>query len=194
MSERQQLALAALAWLTGFVALRRLGTVVPLLAMAVALSATLVAREPSTRDLLRLRPRAIILGLLAGAAQIAATYLLYPLCVRAWPPLTAEVRGLQALLFHGLPRLAVGTLVAAISICEEILFRGRLVGSSRTRVLLSAIFYAAVHATSGSAVLVALAFACGLYWGTLRAAGCSLWASIPCHVGWDLAIMVVAPL
>jgi membrane protease YdiL (CAAX protease family) len=193
MSRGTQVALAAFAWLAGFVFLRRFGTVLPLFAMAVALAAFLAGREGDTRARLRPGVKAIGVGLAAGAVQIAATYLLYPLCVRAWPPLAGEVRGLQGLLFHGQPRLAVAALVVSMSTAEEILFRGRLL-TSRRAVLPAAIFYAAVHATSGSAVLVALAFACGLFWGALRQATGSLWTSIVCHVAWDVAIMVVAPL
>ncbi|MHB8416485.1 MAG: CPBP family glutamic-type intramembrane protease [Myxococcales bacterium] len=187
------LLLAGFAWLTGFALLRRFGTVLPLFAMAL-LAAALALRHREARRVLRANGRAVAVGLAAAGVQIAATYLLYPLCVRAWPPLADEVRGLQALLFHGQGRLAVGALVATMSACEEILFRGRVLQDRPRRVVLAALLYAAAHATSGSPVLIALAFGCGLYWGALRAASGSLWTSIVCHVAWDLVVMVIAPL
>ncbi len=194
VSPGRQLAAAAFVWLVGFVLLRRFGTVLPLLAMAVALAAVVAWREPVTRRLLGPRHGAWGAGLLAAAFQIAATYLFHPACVRAWPPLAPEVHRLQGLLFHGQPRIAVGALVVAMSTCEEILFRGRLLEGPRDRVLLGAAFYAAVHATSASPLLVALAFLCGLYWGALRRSTGTLWASIACHVLWDVSVMVVWPL
>ena len=190
---------AGLAWIVGFALLRRWGSVLPLFAMALALAVAMVAWDSDTRRLLK--PELVPLASGGGAAivMIAATYLLYPLFARSWPPLRGEVHGLYQLLFRGQDRAGLAALVAAMSICEEILFRGWLLtpATRRSRVAqfaLVSLFYAAIHVMSGSALLVVLAFVCGLTWGLLRRLTDSLWTSIVCHVAWDLAIMVIAPL
>jgi uncharacterized protein len=190
--------IAGAIWLIGFVVLRAVGTTAVLQGGAVALSAWLLFTDAETRRLLAVRVIPLFAGILAGVAMIAATYVVYPLLVHRWPPLAAEVAKLEGLLFDHRNRLAVLAIVLPTSACEEILFRGRSlerVGQSPApSVALSALLYSAVHVSSGSAVLVAVAFACGLVWGFLRVGMGSLWCSIACHVSWDIAITVVHPL
>jgi membrane protease YdiL (CAAX protease family) len=195
------MALGAAAWLLGLALLRSWGSVLPLFGLALTLAVVIAATDATTRRLLAPRAAPLAIGAAAAGVMIAATYLLYPLCVRLWPPLGDEVRDLYGLLFgrlgHGLGRWAVGPVVAITAFCEEIIFRGRLLAghkASAARIVGSAAFYALVHITSGRPLLVALAFVCGLAWGFLRSLTDSLWTAGVCHVGWDLAIMVVAPL
>jgi hypothetical protein len=158
----------------------------------------MIAFDSETRRLLKLRPVPPAIGLAAGGVMIAATYLLFPLLAAVWPPLLGEVRSLYQLLFRGQGRAVLVLIVGTMSVCEEVLFRGWLLsGPSRgwiVRLAVASVFYASIHVMSGSALLVALAFVCGLAWGLLRALTDSLWASTVCHLAWDLAIMVVAPL
>jgi len=191
-------ALAIGVWLLGFFILRQTGSTLALQAGAVGLAAWLMFRDTETRALLEWRSGSFLTGLLAGAAMIAATYVLYPIALHAWPPLRSQVLSLESMLFEHKSRLAVVGVVLPTSICEEILFRGQALESVKQRPGLSlglaAILYAAAHAASGSVALVLVAFACGIAWGWLRRATGSLWSSIACHAAWDLVVMAVKPL
>ena len=125
-----------------------------------------------------------------------ATFLIFPLAVRLWPGLAAQVAELEALLLGSRGRWSAAGIVVPTSIAEEILFRGRWLDEPRLRSfpILAAAFYAAVHVTSSSPALVFAAFACGATWGVLRKATGSLWSSVICHVIWDLAVLVIWPL
>ncbi len=195
--------LAAPAWILGFIWLRKWGSLLPLFVMALVLAVALVAVDAETRRLLKPRPVTLAVGAVAGGVMIAATYLLYPLFARLWPPLGDEVRGLYQLLLRGHDRTALTGVVVTMSACEEIIFRGWLLtprstpraqGAAAIQLGLATLFYASIHVMSASPLLVAVAFLCGLVWGLLRTLTDTLWASIVCHVAWDLAIMVIAPL
>jgi len=54
--------------------------------------------------------------------------------------------------------------------------------------------YAAVHRGSGNIVLVAAAFACGLYWGVLYRRYRSVLLIATSHTVWDVLIFLVLPL
>lgn len=84
-------------------------------------------------------------------------------------------------------------LVAVIvaPVCEEILFRGYLLGRLRcmmpswVAVVVSAVFFAAAHsfaAKSGAIVLVAGTFAMGIVLGGARVASHSLWPAVVAHM------------
>jgi membrane protease YdiL (CAAX protease family) len=191
--------LSAPAWILGFLVLRFGGSVRPLFGMALVLAAGTVLADPETRRLLKPRPGPLAIGAAAGAVMIAATYLLYPLCVRLWTPLGGQVHDLYQLLFRGQDRAFLAVVVGTMSICEEILFRGWLLtptggGGRAARLVVASLFYASIHCMSGSPLLIALALVCGLVWGLLRNLTDSLWTSVVCHVTWDLAIMVISPL
>jgi membrane protease YdiL (CAAX protease family) len=191
-------ALAVIVWLLGFVVLRQTGSTLALQVGAVSLATWLMFKDTETRALLAWRTGPFLVGLLAGVAMIVSTYVLYPIALRYLPHLRTQVIDLETLLFEHKSRMAVLGVVLPTSVCEEILFRGRVLDSTKQRrglsVALAAIIYAAAHITSGSAALVFVAFACGVAWGWLRRTTGSLWSSIACHVAWDLAIMVFKPL
>ena len=100
--------------------------------------------------------------------------------------------------------------MVVVATCEEILFRGALAGKGQetgrvglhdlltwrglgTIVALAAC-YAAATLTLGSSLLVVCALLCGMAWGGLRVATCSLVAPIVAHIVWDLGIFLAWPL
>ncbi len=59
---------------------------------------------------------------------------------------------------------------------------------------MAAVVYALVHAPLGSSALAAVAFACGLAWGTLRDNTSSLVPSLVAHLLWDALVLFWLPL
>lgn len=196
------LVVAAAAWCAGFAWIGRGGTWLPLGGMAAAAAARLLARDPEARALLRPSLGALALGLTAGAVQVAVTIGLYGPAARLLPGLRAATRDLYAVLGaggYGAPALAA--LIGVIILAEEVVWRGTLLravpggrGRAAAGLLALSTLYALSHAPSGSPLLVLIAFACGAYWGALRLATGSLFASAVAHVLWDAAILLAWPL
>lgn len=99
------------------------------------------------------------------------------------------------------PRWVVVLLLAAvIAPCEEIFWRGYVQGALAFRFgdvrgwLMMAAAYALVHIWSGNFMLVAAAFACGLFWGYLLYRFKSLVPCLISHIIWDLVIFVYYPI
>jgi membrane protease YdiL (CAAX protease family) len=191
-------AAGALAWLLAFGWAGRGGTWLPLAGLAVPLSLWLLLRDGETRALLAPSWRTLGLGLAAGVAQVAATYLLYAPAARLLPGLAAGTRDLYALLAAGgLPRTLLAPLVLGVILAEEVVWRGALLsgdGRRWPRLLGFGALYAVVHAPSGSWLLVAVALACGLYWGALRLGTGSLFAAVVAHALWDAVVLFARPL
>jgi membrane protease YdiL (CAAX protease family) len=191
-------AIAAALWLAGFVILRRANTFLPLTVGAVSLAAVFLARDPALRATLTPSPRAILFGGAIGVAMIAATYPIYTAAATAWPALTQQTAALYALL--GPDRYSPAIAAALLSVTaasEEVIFRGRLLpagGASWLRCLIPTLVYALAHATSGSWLLIAVAFVCGFFWAAVRVLTGSLLAPVVVHVAWDLCILLLCPL
>jgi membrane protease YdiL (CAAX protease family) len=190
------LALGAVAWCAGFLWVGRGGSWLPLAMLALATAARLLAIDPATRALLRPGARPLAIGLLAGALQVAATSLLYGPAARLAPALRDATRHLYAVLGGvGLGSVGTAALVAAVVVAEETVWRGAALarGGWARLVGLSAL-YAACHAPSGSPLLVAIAFLCDLFWGSVRRAAGSTFAGVIAHLLWDAAILGAWPL
>jgi membrane protease YdiL (CAAX protease family) len=208
MSPRLDLPIAVLAWVVGFAWVGRAGSWLPLAALAVLAASRLVACDAGTRQLLRPRPAALVLGAGGGAVMVALTYALYWPMSAALPALPPATRALYDVLNAvGYRPVALAGLVLAVSACEEVVWRGRplaaaaaAAGSRRLtwtavgRVAVLAVLYGSAHLASGSLLLACLAAGCGLAWGLLRVTGRSLWPAIVTHAAWDLAILVAWPL
>lgn len=204
MSRRLDLPIAAIAWLAGFAWLGWRGSWGPTGVLAAICAARLLVADPATRRLLVPTSRAIALAALAAVAMIAATYAAYAVAARVFAGLLPATGTLYVVLHAGgYGRAALAAIIVAIAACEEIVWRGRLLGpdarpasrgAGAPRVVAVAILYGACHLTSGSLLLAFVAAACGACWGFLRVAGRSLWTSIVVHVGWDLAVLVLWPL
>jgi membrane protease YdiL (CAAX protease family) len=206
MSPRLDLPIAAAAWLLGFWWIGRAGTWTPLLVLAVAAAVRLVAGDPVTRRLLRPGWSGLVLGVAGAAGVVATTYGLFGPLGALFPGLTGATRDLYRVLnAAGSSRATLGAMVVIMSVCEEVVWRGRtlaagagdagrLDGPAVARVAVLALCYGAASLTSGSLVLFALSTGCGFAWGLLRVAGRSLWPAILAHAAWDLAVLVGCPL
>jgi len=207
MSPRLDLPIAVVSWLLGFAWVQVAGSWTPLALLAVLAAARLILGDPETRQLLRPRAGDLALGGAGAAVMIAGTYGLYRVLASAFPALPGATRSLYVVLnTGGFSAGALAALVALLSTCEEVAWRGRSLtsavpGDSRRRSLhpllrvgTVAVLYGGASLASGSLLLGALATACGLWWGLLRVAGRSLWPAIITHAAWDLAILVGWPL
>ncbi len=193
-----EIAVALAIWLTGFVILRATGSFLPLTVGAVSLAALFLARDRALRASLRLSLPTAGLALLLTAGMIGATYGGFALVGQVWAALDPQTVALYGLLRPDryAPAL-MAVLLASTAASEEVIFRGKLLsklGAGPKGVILSAGLYALAHLTGGSALLMALAFACGLFWGAIRRLTGSLMAAIVVHVLWDLCIMLLHPL
>lgn len=194
------LAAVALAlWNGAFAISAHVGIWGPIAAAALALDALCLILDPDLRRWRAPGLRDLAIGVAAAAAQIAATYLLFPIAARAWPGLTPRVADLYRLLGAGAGVLLAGP-TAFVAASEELVFRGALQAwltrsaPAWASVVGAAAVYSLCHVASGEIVLLGLAFACGAFWGALRAASGSLIPGILAHVAWDMAVMFVHPL
>jgi membrane protease YdiL (CAAX protease family) len=208
MSPRLDLPIAVACWLLGFAWVRLAGSWTPLAVLAALAAGRLALGDPGTRRLLRPSAGSLVLGAVGSVAMIGATYGLYRALVPLFPALPGATRGLYGLLNAGGYRPpALGALVVLLSLCEELVWRGRPLsdavaepgaglvrGGGVARVAAVALLYGAASLASGSLLLAALATCCGFGWGLLRVAGRSLWPAVLTHAAWDLAVLVVWPL
>jgi membrane protease YdiL (CAAX protease family) len=208
MSPRLDLPIAVACWLLGFAGVRITGSWTVLALLAALAAARLALGDLATRRLLRPDPRSLVLGAVGGVAMVGGTYGLYRLLVPHFPQLPAATRGLYGLLNAGGYRPpALAALVVLLSLCEELVWRGRplshaaaapgagvIDGRAVARVAGVALLYGMASLASGSFLLAALASGCGFAWGLLRVAGRSLWPAVLTHAAWDLAVLVAWPL
>lgn len=167
---------------------------------AIALgTAVLVLDREASRKVLVPSLQRILVGAAVGGVMAAATYLLYPLLTRIAPFIAADTARLYA-AFRA-PSLAIACLaIAPVILGEELVWRGvvqsalvRRLGSSGG-VALAAGVYALALAPVGSPILVLVALACGLTWGTLRAVTGSLVPTLVAHLLWDGLVLLWLPL
>jgi membrane protease YdiL (CAAX protease family) len=191
---------SVVVWLAAAALAGPLGILPAIGGAAVALGvAVLLFDRPAATALLRPGPRLVLLGAGAGGLMAAATYLLYPLLARLVPFVAADAARLFGALRAPTPLLAAVAIVPVI-IGEELVWRGVVQASLVRRlgvwkgVTMAAVVYALVHAPIGSSVLVAIAFSCGLAWGTLRATTASLVPSLVAHLLWDVLVLFWLPL
>jgi membrane protease YdiL (CAAX protease family) len=168
-------------------------------AAAVLMAAALAGSSAKWSDLLRPSAPRLAIGFGAAAALVVLSEVLYLPLTRAWPALAAESHRLFALFGAPTP-LQAWVVLPAIAAAEEVIFRGALLDVLEARwprsqaALVATAAYGLAHAASGRWALVGLAVVCGGLWTFLRSATRSLWPSLVCHVGWDLAILVIWPL
>lgn len=208
MSPRLDLPIAVACWLLGFAGVRVTGSWTPLAILAALAAGRLALGDPGTRRLLRPSAGSLALGAVGGVAMIGATWGLYRALVPLFPELPEATRRLYALLNAGGygPR-SLGALVVLLSLCEELVWRGRPLSRAEAesgarvirrravaQVAAVALLYGAASLASGSPLLGLVAAGCGFGWGLLRVAGRSLWPAVLAHAAWDLAVLVFWPL
>lgn len=200
-SRSASLALASVVvWLAAAASTGPLGIWLALGGTAVALGlAVLLFDRPASTALLKPSPRLVLLGAAAGGAMAVATYLLYPLVARILPLVAADTMQLYA-AFRAPPLVVASVAIVPVIVGEELVWRGVVQASLVQRlgawrgVALAAVVYALVHAPLGSPVLVAVAFFCGLAWGTLRATTASLVPTLVAHLLWNVLVLLWLPL
>ncbi len=204
------LGLGLATWLVSFTVLARSGTWAPFAAGGAALAAAAILTGRETRALLRPSFATASVGAGAGLLLVAFTHAGFALASSASPALRAAAGRLFVLLeVGGYSPVARSALIVLIAGCEEIVFRGALLGPPRRRtegpwrsagredllrVAGLAAAYALAMATLGSGLLLLVAFGCGLAWGWLRVGTRSLVPPILAHVVWDLGVLVFWPL
>jgi membrane protease YdiL (CAAX protease family) len=200
-SRSAALALASVVvWLAAAASTGPLGIWVTIGGTAAALGlAVLLFDRPASTALLRPSPRLVLLGAAAGAVMAVATHLLYPPLARVLPFIATDTTQLYAAF--RVPSLVVASVaLVPVIVGEELVWRGVVQASLVQRlgasggVALAAVVYALVHAPLGSLVLIAVAFFCGLAWGTLRATTASLVPTLVAHLLWDVLVLLWLPL
>lgn len=168
--------------------------------VAVTLGVTLLVLDPvGTRALLRPTAGRVLAGAAAGLAMCGATYLVYPPAVRALPWLARETAELYR-AFRTLPPAHAALALLPIVLGEELVWRGLVQGALARRigataaVLVAAAGFGVAHAAIGSPALPAVAFACAVAWGGLRAWTGSLVPAIVAHLVWNGLVMLLRPL
>lgn len=190
---------AAVLWAAGAALARRGGLWRGLAPGALAAGALALGGGRGVRRLLRPRSARVLLGVVGGAAMVAATEALYPVVARAAPATVAEAEQLYA-AFGALPRARAAALLAPIILAEELVWRGLVQGALARRhgaprgAALAALAYAAAHTPVGSPLLAAVALGCGAVWSALGALGGDLGAPLAAHAVWDASVLLARPL
>lgn len=189
-----------IVWAVAMLAARVLDPWIPIAIAAVGMSATVLSIDRELlQHLFRPAARTLALGLAAAVLMVAATYLSFPLLVRAFPAIGVRTHDLYSMFLTGRLRSSVVLFVIPIVAAEEILWRGAFQEWIATRfssqpwliVAVTAAVYAIAHAPFGSLLLVIIAFVCALFWSALRAISGSLLPPLMAHLAWDLALILI---
>ncbi len=205
MSRRLDVPLALGAWLIGFAWVAHTRSWMPLAVLQVSVATRLVVGDPATRALFKPRSMAFALGISAALLTVVATYSLFGPISEAVPAFGAAIRRLYAVLrSEGYAPLPLTIVILTIVAAEEIVWRGRMLGGDETssrpvpwqvaQALLYAAVYGFSHSSSGSILLVFIAFGFGAIWALLRLASGSLWAPLVAHALWDMAVLILWPV
>ena len=200
-SRSASLALVSvLAWLAAAASTGPLGIWLAIGGTAAALGlAVLLFDRPASMALLQPNPRLVLLGAAAGGVMAVATYLFYPLLASSLPFIASDTAKLYA-AFRAPSLVVAAVALVPVIVGEELVWRGVVQTSLVQRLgawrglALTAVVYALVHAPLGSPVLVAVAFFCGLAWGTLRVTTASLVPTLVAHLLWDVLVLLWLPL
>lgn len=138
-----------------------------------------------------------------GAASAIVLLAVFAVCRAAalhlFPFAAAGIAQIYALK-TGLPVIRVILLIGlVIGPGEELFWRGffqEQAGATTGRVygfILTALFYASVHLSSGNIMLILAAAVCGIFWGGLYLRFRSTLLNIISHTLWDLLVFVIFP-
>jgi membrane protease YdiL (CAAX protease family) len=139
-------------------------------------------------------------GLAAGLVMILATHVGFRLVLALAPGLEAHVDELYRQLDDWPGRPAAAGILAVVVVVEELVWRGLAVDLLRPRlapalvVVAAAGLYAIPQLATGSLLVAALGFGCGLLWTTERLVTRSLAAPLVTHLVWDLGVFIVWPV
>lgn len=166
-----------------------------LLGAGVALGTAALAIG-AVRERLRFTPARLLVGAAIGVVHFAVTKAVLALLPAGWEPWARELYAWRgghstAFLLSTLPLIVLS---------EELLWRGLVTRGVAERagrgpgILAGALLFALAHLASGNPLLLAAAFACGLFWGVLAEASDSLSVPFAAHLVWDALVLFGAPL
>ena len=144
--------------------------------------------------------RPAFLGVAAGVAMAAATWLLYPISIELVPSIALEVPKLYELLRQPPGPVSAFPVLVLVVTAEELVWRGLAIdvfsrhANAAGAVLLAALLYTLPQVAFRSPLLVVVAFACGAVWGLLRVRTNGLTAPLLAHLIWDLLVFVLFPV
>lgn len=159
----------------------------------------LAADRECTVEQLRPSGRLIGIGVLAGLAMTAATYLLYPLIRHLVPGVVPQTGALYA-TFGQESGWKAALLLPLVAVAEDIVWRGAVQSAALRRwgpvtgTVAAAAAYCIAVIPVGSPLLVAIALSCGLYWSALRTWTGSLIPPLTAHLLWDVIVFMLWPL
>lgn len=180
-----------IVWALAMFATRFVDPLPVVLLTALALAGIVVWREPKKfRALITITPPSAAMGAIAAAGMLAVTYLIVPAVIGSLPSIRIDALTIYARFLSNRNTLLMIVAVIPVVIAEEVVWRGAMQESMpRWTWILTPALYALAHAPAGSAVLVMVAFICGLYWSALRAMSGSLVPSLCAHLAWDIALI-----
>lgn len=145
---------------------------------------------------------ALVGGLLLGAGALPLVWIIGWLQTFVLPVPTEVLEGLEALVRADSPAHFVWIVVAFAAtpaICEEVLFRGVLLGGTRSlgpgrMILLNGVVFGAFHLSLSTAVrfLPTAALGCAIAWAVWRTG--SIWVGVAMHFVNNAAIVVLASM
>jgi membrane protease YdiL (CAAX protease family) len=203
------MGLALAAWLVCFGVLARTGTWLPFGLVGALLAVSTIGVGAVPLASLRPSPKHIVIGLLSGLLMVGLTHVGYRLLAVALPSVLPATSALFGLLARGGPSAGTrAVLIVVIASCEEILFRGPLLGVTPSQVERSwprwprgfgrvgafAVGYALTTAPLESPLLMLCALVCACIWGALTLLTRALTAPILAHAVWDLGVLLLWPL
>lgn len=182
-----------IVWALTMLAARFVSPLAVILIASVTLATVVAVRNRQLlRALTRTTPRIAIGAVLAAVVMVAATYLLFPVIVRFIPVVRTEASAIYARFLSSESTSLLIAAVVPVIVAEEVLWRGKFQDAAgKWSVIITPVVYAIAHAPLGSALLVAVAFVCGLYWSALRAISGSIIPPLCAHLAWDIALIVV---
>lgn len=139
-------------------------------------------------------------GVAVGVGMSLATWLLYPLAISLIPALATEVSWLYDMLRQPPGPLLASPLLLAVVAAEELVWRGILMDwliprfGKPAAIVMSALLYILPQIAFRSLTLVAVAFGCGLIWGSMRTITRNLWPPFIAHLVWDILVFIVYPV
>ncbi|HYE98699.1 MAG TPA: CPBP family glutamic-type intramembrane protease [Planctomycetota bacterium] len=166
-----------------------------LLAVGLVLSAGALAAGP-VRARLRFTPGRLLIGAAIGGLHFLATKGVLARVPAGWEDWARELYTWRE---GHRPAVLLATL-PVIVLSEELFWRGLVTRGVAERagrgagILAGALLFALAHLAAGNPLLIAAAFACGLFWGALAEASDSLSVPFAAHLAWDALALFVAPL
>jgi hypothetical protein len=162
----------------------------------LGLVAFLAERGEMLRQLRRINPRVLFLGVLSALAL----YLLFYGGYVVLRPFLEHGALNVYLLTGGVSAVQVAATLVYTSFCEELFWRGFVQRNIMVYLgdlagfLVATAFYTLIHLFTLNAPLMLAALVAGLWWGFLYMLKRSLWLNIISHIVWTELVILMLPL